>query len=386
LGANKVFFRDLFREVYSSIADLYTYFIQRGHKMLCPNGRFGMITGNRFMRANYGAGLRTFLTQQVKLRKLIDFGDLPVFDDVTAYPVIIISANAQRNDAPIEYALIDKSDFESLATESLTTVIESSPNIMPESSFNGTNWSLAETTENAILEKMKDKSTSVTLAEYTQGTIRRGVLTGFNEAFIIDKATRDRLIAADPKSAEIIKPLLVGQDVRRYATNFQDRYLIWTYVGVPITQYPAIYRHLQQYQPQLEKRSDKGKQWWELRHCDYYAEFERPKIVFPDIAEKCKFAFDSDGNYSINTTYMIPIEENQEYLISLLNSSLIDFFYRAVSNPIRGNYLRFFTQYVNPTPMRCITFRTSPNERARHVAELTIRYQQYLKEGNDQKQ
>jgi hypothetical protein len=138
---------------------------------------------------------------------------------------------------------------------------------------------------------------------------------------------------------------LDGEDIRRYLLDFQDRYLIWTYVGIPINKYPAIYKHLQQYQVQLEKRWDKGNYWWELRHRDYYAEFEKPKIIYPDIAKSSKFAFDSGGFYSINTTYFIPADVDQIYLVPLLNSSLVEFFFRTISASIRGSYLRFFDQY-----------------------------------------
>ncbi len=95
------------------------------------------------------------------------------------------------------------------------------------------------------------------LSESMLGEQLEGILTGFNEAFVIDRATREKLIAEDRASAEIIKPFVVGEDVREYVIAFQDRYLIWTYIGVPINRYPAIFKHLQQYQAQLEKRWDK---------------------------------------------------------------------------------------------------------------------------------
>jgi len=253
LGDDKVVFKAIY-EVFNSIADLYTYFIERGNLLLHRGGRFGMITANKFMRANYGAALRSFLTNKIKLEKLIDFGDLPVFGDATTYPIIILSSNVRRNGTPIEYALLKILGF-----ESLLAAIQSEAREMPESAFSGGNWSLAAVSEQAVLDKLK--ASSVTLEEYAEGKIRRGILTGFNEAFIIDQSARDKLIAEDSKSAEIIKPFLIGEDVRKYSLDFQERYLIWTYIGVPINQYPAIYKHLQRYQVQLEKRWDKGKYW-----------------------------------------------------------------------------------------------------------------------------
>jgi len=370
LGDDKTAFKAMYG-VFNSIADLYTYFIERGHTMLHSNGRFGMITANKFMRANYGAALRSFLTTEVKLEMLIDFGDLPVFGDATTYPIILLSSRVQRNGTPIEYALLKTLNF-----DSLPQAIQSAASQMPESAFSGTNWSLAVASEQDILNKLKANSES--LGGYVNGTIRRGILTGFNEAFVIDRTTRDRLIAEDPRSAEIIKPFVVGEDVRRYVLDFQDRYLVWTYVGIPINQYPAIYKHLQQYQAQLEKRWDKGNYWWELRHCDYYTDFEKPKIIYPDIAKTSKFAFDTNGIYSINTTYFIPIDARQKYLISLLNSSLVEFFFRSISASIRGSYLRFFDQYVTQIPIRRITFTTPASERTRLLEKAKSLYEYCL--------
>src|SRR5947209_19031809 len=94
-----------------------------------------------------------------------------------------------------------------------------------------------------------------------------------------------------------------------YTTLFRsNRYLIWTYVGIPIDQYPAIYKHLQRYQTQLEKRWDKGNFWWELRPCDYYSSFEEPKIVYPDIASHPRFAFTDTKEFVDTTVFAIQIE------------------------------------------------------------------------------
>src|SRR6266496_1600072 len=133
LGDDKAAFKEMY-VVFNGIADLYTYFIERGHTLLHIGGRFGMITANKFMRANYGAPLRSFLTDKVKLEKLIDFGDLPVFGDATTYPIIIVSSQTRRNGTPIEYAFITSLNF-----ESLPQAIQAAANKMPESAFSGTN-------------------------------------------------------------------------------------------------------------------------------------------------------------------------------------------------------------------------------------------------------
>ena len=367
LGPNKEYFK-LNYEVYNSIADLFVYFFECGHRLLRKKGQFGYISSNKFMRSNYGADLRQYLVDKIFMREIIDFGDLPVFSEATTYPVIILTENGAREGRNTFYIEVPNLEFSSLNE----VVNDAYP--LPETAFEGYNWSLANSEEQAVLDKMD--STGVPLGEYINNALRRGILTGFNKAFIIDNKTRDKLIAEDPKSSEIIKSVIVGEDVKRYEIGYKDQYLIWTYIGVPIDSYPAVFKHLKQYQEQLEKRCDKGEHWWELRSCDYYSDFEKPKIVLPDISKKCNFSIDMDNCFSINTTYIIPIADH--YLLSNLNSSLIDYFYKSQSAVFRGGYLRFIYQYLARIPIRRISFTTPADRRAALVDEAKALYTQYL--------
>ena len=225
----------------------------------------------------------------------------------------------------------------------------------------------------------KLKVNSVLLKDHVgHHKIRRGVLTGFNEAFVIDSATRDRLLAEDPKSTEIIKPFLVGEDARRYAATFRGRYLIWTYIGVPINQYPAIFAHLQQHQEQLEKRWDKGNHWWELRHCDYYADFKDPKIIYPNICYQPEFAIEDYGYYSNQKTFIIPVKDM--YLLALLNSKVMKFIFKMVLPKLRGNFFEPSYVFMKDIPIRCINYVTSGDKRAYYRDKARLLYQQCLQE------
>jgi hypothetical protein len=368
LGADKVAFQQIY-SIYNGIADLYTYFIERSHMLLRPGGRFGMITANKFMRANYGASLRSYLTDKVRLEKLIDFGDLPVFGEATTYPIILLSANAPRDGSPIEYAVVRSLDFADLGT-----LVATATSPLPDSAFQGSNWSLAQGTEQKILEKLSVNT--VSLQDFASSKIRRGIITGLNEAFIIDQATRDRLIAEDPKNAEIIKPFLVGADIRRYSIDFQNRYLLWTYIGVPINRYPAIFKHLQQYQPQLEKRWDKGNHWWELRHCDYYAEFAKPRIIYQEIATYQSFSYLTEEIFANAKCFIIPTDDLA--LLALLNSKLIWFWLSYAVSKLQGGAHAMQAEYLVKTPIRRIAFTTPEQERDDSVEELEARYRQHM--------
>jgi len=205
------------------------------------------------------------------------------------------------------------------------------------------------------------KAASIPLGQYVGDKIFYGIKTGFNEAFIIDQRTRDRLIAEDPKSEEIIKPFAVGEDVKRYRIDYKKRYLILTRIGVPIDRYPAIFAHLKQYQEQLEKRWDKGHHWWELRACDYYEEFEKPKIMWPVIAISNKFALIEPGNYSNDKTFFTPT--NDLYLLAMLNSSTTFLYLSSQLSFLRGGFLEYRAQTLVHTPIRSITFSTPAEER-----------------------
>ncbi len=386
LGDDKVAFKALY-EVFNSIADLYTYFIERSHVLLRPNGRFSMITANKFMRANYGTALRTFLTTKVKLETLIDFGDLPVFGDATTYPIIIVSANARRNGSPIEYALL-----KNLAIDNLDKAVVSLANKMSENAFSGTSWSLASNTTQIVFDKLKDNHISVTLGEYVNGKIQYGIKTGFNEAFVIDKVTRDYLINEDPKSSEVIKPFLVGEDVKRYNIWPKEQYLIFTRRGVDITKYPKIEQYLQKYRTQLEPKpldwndTNSGEwpgrkpgyyKWYEIQdNVAYYADFEKPKIIYPNICKQPEFTYDEEGLYSNQKTFIIPVADI--YLLAMLNSKIMNFAFEIVLPKLRGNFFEPGHVFMKDMPIRRINFTTSPAERARYLEKTKLLYQQCM--------
>ncbi len=193
------------------------------------------------------------------------------------------------------------------------------------------------------------RQVSVPLEEYVGQQIYRGILTGLNKAFVIDTETREGLIKEDPSTEELLKPLLEGRDIKRWCISSRRRWMIVTQIGVEIEKYPAIFKHLKQWEPQLKVRQDQGDHWWELRTCGYYSEFERPKIVFPDIAPSARFALDRGSYYLGTTGFIIPVEDL--YLLGVLNSEAVNEFYIEVSSQVRGGYLRFKYQYVAQIPI-----------------------------------
>ena len=196
--------------------------------------------------------------------------------------------------------------------------------------------------------------------------INYGIKTGFNDAFIINGEKRAELIAKDPKSAEIIRPILRGKDIKRYGYDFADLYLINTHNGVKekgikrinIEDYPAIKAHLDSYYSQLEARADQGDTPYNLRNCAYIEDFSKQKIIYPDISEKLNFQIIEEEIYFNNTIYFITSEtEDLDYLLKFLNSNLIDGYYKTLSVQLGEKAVRMFTIYVLNIPI--------PNDRNR---------------------
>jgi hypothetical protein len=217
-----------------------------------------MIVSNKWLKTAYGEPLRDFLKNQATIFQVIDLAGLPVFEGATVRTVILI-CSPKPNGAEMFYYLAPPrlDEFQAIKTgEDLQKLYSLNSIPLSFSSLNSKGWSFAGSQSSELLEKLK--RSAIVLTQYLEDKPYFGIKTGFNKAFVIDGKTRDKLIKEDSKSAEIIKPLLGGRDVRRYSIKFLDNYLIWTYIGVPIKNYPAVFRHLKQYQTELEKRWDKG--------------------------------------------------------------------------------------------------------------------------------
>ena len=334
-------------------ADLYVYFIEKGYRLLRDGGYFSYIVANKWMRANYGGPLREWMEEK-KILELIDFGDLPVFQGATTYPCILVLEKGKPH-GTFTAAELDTLEFISLEEE-----VQSRSFTMENRRLDRSGWTLMDTRTADLLEKLK--GSGVPLGEYVEGKIYYGIKTGLNEAFVIDEATRERLISADPKSEEIIKPFLRGRDIKRYQQPEVEQYVLFARRGVDIDSYPAIKEHLLQYKSRLmpkpkgwkgawEGRKPGSYEWYEIQDTvDYYQEFEKGKIMFPDIGLRLNMTLDPNaGMYFANTGYMICSEDLS--LLGLLNSSAIDFVYRAMSSSFRGGYLRAFSQYIAQLPV-----------------------------------
>jgi very-short-patch-repair endonuclease len=334
ISEQKPLLKEAFPDVYQGTADLYVYFYRRALDIAHSDGFVTFISSNKFFRAGYGKKLRTYLQENTKLETVIDFGDLPVFE-ATTYPCVLVISNHSPNPEEDTLRALNVRNIETI--KHLPDAVAREGWLQPQRSLRREGWSLERPEVLALLEKLRHSGTP--LGEYVNGKFYYGIKTGLNKAFVIDQATRDRLIAEDPRSAEIIKPWLRGQDVKRWRTDWAGLYLLWTYQGISIEKYPAVFEYLSQFREKLAKRWEPSRgqcEWYELRPCDYYAEFEKPKIVYPNICKRPEFAFDETNLYTNQKCFIIPTTD--KYLLGVLNCSVTFFLYRQVLPKLRGDF------------------------------------------------
>ncbi|MCX7004308.1 MAG: Eco57I restriction-modification methylase domain-containing protein, partial [bacterium] len=366
LGATKDYFAQHYA-VYHGMADLYAYFIERAVMLLRDGGVMSYIVANKWMRASYGAPLRRFLKQHC-IEEITDFGDLPVFKGVTTYPCIMRVARRQPCAAfnATQVATLDFTDLNAYVAEHRYAV-----NI---AGLDDAGWSLANADTQCLLDKLRAKG--MPLGEYVKGKIYYGIKTGLNEAFVINAATRDRLIAEDPKSAELIKPFLAGRDIKRYEQPHADKFLIFTRRGIEIGQYKAIEKHLLAFKERLlpkplsysgtnwKGRKSGNYQWYEIQDAvDYYSEFGKPKIMYLVFQVRPSFVYLDYPMYANNAVWMIPGDD--KYLLAILNSKLGWYLISKHCTQIQNGFQLIY-EYLRRIPIRTINFSDAPDKK-RHA-------------------
>ena len=381
-----------FFESYSGVADLYVYFIERSHKLLHTSGYFGVICSNKFMKANYGKNIRDFIRDKTTILSIIDFGELPVFKDASTFPAVIITKNDRTENQNFDYIAIKNLQF-----SSLNEMISQSSIIQDNKTLNGNNWTFGKPGEHLVIEKLKANAS--TLTKYVANHFFWGVKTGYNRAFVINKELKDQLILQDVKNEKIIKSYLTGDNIRKYQIHFDDTYVIFTHHGIDIDQYPSIKKYLEQFRESLEPRPKdwqgaewKGRkpgkyQWYEIQDsAEFYSEFAKPKIVYPEIAMESRFAYDTTGIFINNKGFFIPT--NDLYLLAVLNSKTVWFVLKGICSVLgdqdQGGRLELRSVFLKDLPIRRISFTTSANRRTSLVNEAKGLYQLFTDSADPQ--
>lgn len=307
---------------YNKSADLYCLFVERAYSLLKKNGYFSFIMPNKWMLVDYGKELRQFMSQ-TSLKKILNFGDVQFFADATIYVCIFVSQKSGDKMPVLACSLNSKNYHGEFEKEVKAATFE-----FPAENFEASEWSIRNKLHDSVLQKMNVG----TALKDMPISIYRGILTGFNEAFFIDGKTREKLIAEDPKSEELIKPLLRGRDINAWVTEKEDQYLIGTFpaLNLDIDQYPAIKNHLLSFGiekleqtgakhivngEEIKARKKTSNKWFETQdQIGYYKEFAKPKIVYPNMTSVFPFTYDETGSLSNDKSFIITEKDNSQNL------------------------------------------------------------------------
>jgi type I restriction-modification system DNA methylase subunit len=304
-------------QTFVGTADLYVYFYELGIKMLKSNAMLGYICSNKYYTVKYGEPLRAFLLDNTTLEIFTDFGDKKIFDDAT----VTSDINIFKKNKPSA-----ESNFK-IVNSDLTNSFD-----MLQSDLSKSGFAFVSPQKLQLKKRIEEMGTA--LKEWNIN-IFRGILTGFNEAFIIDVETKNKLIEEDIKSSELLKPMLNGRDVKKYEMNFANQWLLYIPWDLKIDDYPIVLKHLQIYYSKLSTRPEvksKRYKWYSLSRygSDYIEEFEKEKIIWMELSDAQTFMLDSN-NYYINKTLYFMTGDSLRYLLAVLNSKVIFYYYNLTS-------------------------------------------------------
>jgi type I restriction-modification system DNA methylase subunit len=323
---------------YHGVADIFVYFFERGLSMLKPGGRLGFIVSNKWLRSGYAEPLRRMLAQKTEIETIVDFGHAPIFPDADTFPCIITMKKLADDGAVASNHMLSVTSFprEELSDTSIPEYVASHQHAVPQARLAADSWSLEPPGADLLLQKIRTAGTS--LKDYSKAKPFRGLLTGLNEAFLVDSQTRKQLIEEHAPCDELIKKYLRGQDIDRWSSTWNGGWVIllkssgdqkwpWTELSdseaerVFSKSFPSLHNRLKPFEAALRKRTDKGRYWWELRSCAYYDEFLRNKLIYQEIQFHPGYALDTRGVFLNNKGFFLPSED--AWLLAILNSPLM---------------------------------------------------------------
>ena len=318
---------------FARTGDIYCLFYEKANQLLKNNGYVCFITSNKWMRAGYGKKLRDYFVTLTQPIQLLDMGP-DVFDATVDTNILLFQKIV--SDATTTFVGVSLGTDFDRQTDNIAQYSTDNGATM-EMPAKGEPWSILSSAELKLKRKIEDFGKPLKDWDIN---IYYGIKTGCNEAFIIDEFKREELIDQDPKSAEIIKPLLRGRDIERYHAKQTGLYMLATGYDLDISKrYPAIYNHLETIGEQIESgeiktrgkglfdRDDQGVNWWNLRACAYYSEFDKEKIVYPETTHSANFFYDS-GEFFLDKTCFMITGSDLKILIGLLSSKLMTFAYK----------------------------------------------------------
>ena len=364
-------------ETYERTGDIYCLFYEMGMKLLKPGALLSFITSNKWMRASYGEPLRKYFSERQDVIGLIDFAGYKVFDSATV-DVNILTAATRTPSGCTKACSINKDEFD---ITKLSDYVQTHSHAI---TFGADAWSILSDIELSIKNKIEAAGTPL---KDWDVDIYRGVLTGYNDAFIISSEKREEILenCADEsekqRTAAIIRPILRGRDIKRYSYVFAEQYLIATFPAkqYDIDDYPALkdyllaigIERLEQTGEEhiingerVKARKRTNNKWFETQDSiSYWDEFSKPKIVWAELSRTGNsFAYSDDGAMVLNTCYILSFNDNEFHekelntLLGFLNSKVALFYLDIISSKLDETGWRWLKQFVEliPVPVQLV--------------------------------
>jgi hypothetical protein len=375
--------------IYSGRTDIYAYFIERALNILKSDSLLSFINSRKFMNVSYGHKLRGLILNKTKIISIVDFGDLPVFPDVSAYPCIILLKNNSQHDGNVlQYCKVSNLNFKSL-NEYTKKYIH-----VEQKALTTNEWIFGEQNTSELVIKIENQSAPL---QEIYGVPLVGIKTGLNRMFVLTEQQIDEIVKDSKKERQIFKPFISGKSIKRFEELSSNLFLLFPYekVGdtlrpIKIEDYPNIRYYLESNKQDIlaraiiKDKAPKGEiEWFELQQINKNIDFNKPQIIYPDISDYSNFSLNTDGSLIDMTAFII--QTNDMYLISLLNSKLITWSMGLFCARARGDYYRYKTQYVSRLPIRRISFKTPLDRRSTFVEEAKTLHSELFSGGNDKR-
>ena len=321
-------------QTYKGLSDLYVYFFEKGIKILKHHGNLGYISSNKFTKVTYGQPLRKFILDNCDFKKYVDHTYDDIFEDATTYPSVFILTKCYSTNNNI----LINNDFE-----------------LEQRKLGIREWTFEHPEILNLRDKINDKG--IQIKNIPSLNIYIGIFTGYNDAFIIDENTKNKLIKEDSKSIEVIKPLLRGKDIQKWKIKYNNLYLLYIPWKFSINKYPAIKNHLSKFKEKLLNRSvvkDGNAEWFALQRyaADYFNEFEKPKLIYPEIASQMFTVYDENKYFTNAKCFIITSETvNLQFLGALLSSKTLNFIFKFLGTPLQGKYYNLSKAFIEQLPI-----------------------------------